>query len=123
MVKERIEDCRKLLGMSKEKFDEKIGTGYYSNQGDDTENDIREQTIQAVCREFCISEDWLRNGTGEMLKMESIDDKFAMIVGEIMRSEDTTMKKAIIELWEHQEWKDTFGEDHKKGKFEVFSIN
>lgn len=66
-MNERLKQLRKSLGLSGEKFAEKLGVTksaiYNIEQG--TRN-ITGQMILSICREFRVSEEWLRNGTGEM---------------------------------------------------------
>ncbi len=47
-------------------------------------NAVTEQTLKAVCREFNISEEWLRTGQGEICKLVKTDDysAIATIIGE-----------------------------------------
>lgn len=64
---ERVRIVRKVKGLTLEKFGELIGMGKSSIS--DIENGRRPLTNQsrlAICRTFGISEDWLRNGKGEM---------------------------------------------------------
>lgn len=65
-LKDRINKIRKEAGLTMEKFGERIGikkaaisTIESGRQG------VSNQTIKAICREFNVSEDWLRNGEGE----------------------------------------------------------
>lgn len=67
MIGERIKEVRKALNMTQQVFASKIGLKQNSvaviEMG---KNAASDQTIFAICREFRVSEEWLRNGTGEM---------------------------------------------------------
>ena len=67
MIGERIKEVRKALNMTQQVFASKIGLKQNSvaviEMG---KNAASDQTIFAICREFRVSEDWLRNGVGEM---------------------------------------------------------
>lgn len=67
-VNSRIKFLRKSLGLTQAAFAEKIGLkqasiGLYENE----QRNVLDRTITDICREFNVSEEWLRYGTGEML--------------------------------------------------------
>ena len=66
VIGERIKELRKALGMTQEKFAERIGLKRNSVALIELGRDTSEQTIFAICREFRVNEDWLRTGAGEM---------------------------------------------------------
>lgn len=66
VIGERIKELRKALGMTQEKFAERIGLKRNSVALIELGRDTSDQTIFAICREFRVSEDWLRTGAGEM---------------------------------------------------------
>lgn len=103
-MNERVKELRKFLGLSGEKFGERLGItrGAVSNIENSSRN-VTEQLIKSICREFQVNEEWLRNGTGEMFITHDIDDEFAMIAGEIMVSDEEDFKTAIIEAWKRPE--------------------
>lgn len=67
VIGERIKELRKALHMTQAAFAERIGIRQNSvavlEMGKNTPSD---QTIAFICREFRVSEEWLRYGTGEM---------------------------------------------------------
>lgn len=66
-MNERIKELRKHLGLTLEKFGERIGvTKMTISRIENGKNAITEQMFKSVCREFNVSEEWLRNGTGSM---------------------------------------------------------
>lgn len=77
-MNERIKQVRKTLGLSGEKFGSKLGvTRTAISLIESGKNNLTEQNIKSICREFNVSEEWLRNGTGEMFISTdniSIDD-------------------------------------------------
>ena len=101
-INERIKYIRKDLKMSQKDFGEKIGLKPNSLSDIETEkNSVTEQTLKAVCREFNVSEQWLRKGTGEIYKFVQTDDysEIATIIGE----KDPKAKQAIIDYWKLSE--------------------
>lgn len=66
-MNERIKELRKELGLSGEKFGNKIGlTRMAISNLENNKYNLTEQTIISICREFNVNEDWLRTGNGNM---------------------------------------------------------
>lgn len=66
-MNERIKKLRKVLGLTQQEFADKIGmkrntiANYETNR-----NEPSNSVISLICRTFNVSEDWLRQGDGEM---------------------------------------------------------
>ena len=66
-MNERIKKLRKALELTQQEFADKIGTkrntvaNYETNR-----NEPSNSVISLICREFCVNEQWLRTGEGEM---------------------------------------------------------
>jgi hypothetical protein len=106
---ERVKELRKALGLSGEKFGEKIGLKRNSlSQIETGKNNLSEQNILAICREFNVNEEWLRTGSGEMFKDMTLDEEIISFIGDIQWDASNTFKKkfisAIAKLSE-EEWK------------------
>lgn len=70
-MNERIKELRKTLGLTLEEFGAKIGMGKSSvSKIEKGLNGTTDQTIRSICREFKVSEDWLRTGEGDMFDQE-----------------------------------------------------
>ena len=94
---ERVKELRKVLGLSGEKFGEKIGvTRSAISDIERGRNGLSEQNILAICREFNVNEEWLRTGTGEMFKDMSLDEEIINFIGEIQWDASNTFKKKYI---------------------------
>lgn len=66
-MNERIKKIRKELDLTQQKFADKIGVKRNTvGQWECGVNALTDQVITSICREFNISESWLRTGTGEM---------------------------------------------------------
>ena len=64
---ERLRELRKALGLSGERFGERVGVGKSAiSDIERGRNNLTEQMILAICREFDVNETWLRSGEGEM---------------------------------------------------------
>lgn len=63
----RIKELRKCLGLTQEKFAAQIGIKRNSlSQIEIGTNSLSPQNMLLICREWNVSEEWLREGTGEM---------------------------------------------------------
>ena len=97
---ERIREVRKTLGLTLEKFGEKIGMKKNSvSQIENGKNSVTEQVIKSICREFNVDYIWLTTGDGEMFV--DTDDDFIERIDRIMAGEDEARKnlfKFMLEL-------------------------
>lgn len=97
---ERVKEIRKTLGLTLEKFGERIGVtrGSMSNIENGNRN-LTEQMTKSICREFSVDYMWLTTGEGEMF-IDS-DDDFIERIDRIMAGEDEARKnlfKFMLEL-------------------------
>ena len=97
---ERIREVRKTLGLTLEKFGEKIGMKKNSvSQIENGKNSVTEQVVKSICREFNVDYIWLTTGEGEMFI--DTDDDFIERIDRIMAGEDEARKnlfKFMLEL-------------------------
>lgn len=97
---ERIREVRKALGLTLEKFGEKIGMKKNSvSQLENGKNSVTEQVVKAICREYNVDYMWLTTGDGEMFIDN--DDDFIERIDRIMAGEDEARKnlfKFMLEL-------------------------
>lgn len=68
-MNERIKELRKALGMTQQEFADKIG-GKRNNiaKYEAGINEPSAAVVSLICKEFNVSEEWLRTGAGEMFK-------------------------------------------------------
>ena len=88
---ERIREVRKALGLTLEKFGERIGIKKNSvSQIENGVNNLTEQMTKAICREFHVDYIWLTTGEGDMFLVA--DDDFKEQIDQIMSSETDARK-------------------------------
>lgn len=97
---ERVKEIRKTLGLTLEKFGERIGVtrGSISNIENGNRN-LTEQMTKSICREFSVDYMWLTTGEGEMFIDTDVD--FIERIDRIMAGEDEARKnlfKFMLEL-------------------------
>lgn len=94
---ERVKEVRKSLGLTLEKFGEKLGVGKTAISNIEKGNrNLTEQMTKSICREYGVDYIWLTTGEGEMF-VESDDDFFERI-DRIMAGENETRKNMFKAL-------------------------
>ena len=94
---ERVREVRKTLGLTLEKFGEKLGVKKNAiSQIETGRNSLTDQMTKAICREFGVDYIFLTTGEGEMF-VDS-DDDFMEKIDRIMAGESDIRKNAIKAL-------------------------
>lgn len=94
---ERIKEVRNFLGLTLEKFGERLGVTKVAISNIEKGNrNLTEQMTKAICREFGVDYIWLTSGDGEMF-VES-DDGFFERIDRIMAGENNARKNMIKAL-------------------------
>ena len=108
MVNERIRELRKILDLNQTEFGTRIGIKQGSiaayESGARTPMDT---VILSICREFNVNETWPRTGEGEMFAPMSRSETIAQFAGELMRDEDESFRRQLIEALaqlDEKEW-------------------
>ena len=96
---ERIKKLRKFLGLTQQEFAERIGVKRNTIATYEMgRNDPIDAVVTLICREFGVSEDWLRTGEGEMIIPVTPDENIAAFVGEVLAHRDDNFKKRFINM-------------------------
>ena len=99
-INNRIAWCVKDSGLTKTAFAERINVGQpFISQlcsGTKTPSD---RTIADICREFNISEVWLRTGEGEPHIQRDEDAEWQEVLAQITVSDDDLIKRIIKAYW------------------------
>ena len=97
---ERVKEVRKTLGLTLEKFGDRLGVTKVAISNIEKGNrNLTEQMTKAICREFNVDYMWLTTGDGEMFIDN--DDDFIERIDRIMAGEDEARKnlfKFMLEL-------------------------
>ena len=97
---ERIREVRNTLGLTLEKFGDRLGVTKVAISNIEKGNrNLTEQMTKAICREFNVDYMWLTTGDGEMFIDN--DDDFIERIDRIMVGEDEARKnlfKFMLEL-------------------------
>lgn len=80
IMNERVKELRKALGISQKEFGARLGvTDAAISSIESGRRSVTEQMEKSICREFNVSYDWLKYGTGEMFDSvpETLVDELA----------------------------------------------
>lgn len=100
-MNERIKELRNILGLSAEKFGNRVGvTRSAISRIENGIVNVTEQMVLSVCREFNVREEWLRNGTGEMF-LDLTEDEFVKAAASL--SSDPFARSLLVEYWKLDE--------------------
>lgn len=95
-MNERIKELRKKLNISVRKFAEKINmSGSAISNIENGNRAITDRTINDICREFKVNEEWLRFGEGEIFQ-EVPESTIKKLIKEYNLND--TQSKLIIEF-------------------------
>lgn len=98
-MKERVKELRKKLGLTLEKFGEKLGvTKQTVSRIENGVNSLTDQMFKSICREFNVNEEWLRNGTGEMFKTAPSDALYKLKQDHNLSEADYVMVEKFVSL-------------------------
>ena len=96
---ERVKELRKSLGLTQEKFGERVGVKKNtSSQIESGVNGVTDQLRLSVCREFNVNEDWLRTGEGSMFVESNEDEEITKFLGDILSDQPDFRRRLISVL-------------------------
>lgn len=99
-ISERISWCISDSGLTKTAFAERLNVSQpFISKLASGVSSPSDRTIADICREFGISEEWLRTGSGEPHIARDKDENFIRICEEINLSDDDLIKRIIRAYW------------------------
>ena len=98
-MNERIRELRKALNITQQELADKLSlkrnTIATYEMGKATPSD---RTVADICREYNVSEEWLRAGTGEMFVPVTRDEEIEIFIGNVLKDEPDNFKKRLISV-------------------------
>ena len=86
---ERVKEVRRTQGLTLEKFGDRLGvTKQTISRIENGVNALTDQMAKAICREFGVSESWLRTGEGEMIEPTTPSEHLLAYVARISTEPD-----------------------------------
>ncbi len=95
----RVKEIRKRNNLTMEQFGSRLGITKASvSRIESGVNNLTEQMIKAICREFNVNENWLRTGEGDMVIALSRRESIAAFIGNLMKEDDDSFKLRLIDV-------------------------
>ena len=93
---ERVREIRKKKGLTREEFGDKIGLKKNSvSQIENGKNELTEANLKAICREYNVREEWLKNETGEIFIVDR-QEQIAKLTADLFKGEKNSFKERLI---------------------------
>lgn len=93
----RIKELRSHLNLTQQEFADRLGikrnTVATYEMGRSVPSDA---VIILICREFSVSEKWLRTGEGEMTVSSTRDEEIASFLGRVLSEEESSFKLRLV---------------------------
>ncbi len=107
-MNERTKELRKKLGLTLEEFGKRLGVtkSAISNIENGNRN-LTDLMIVSICREFDVSEEWLRFGDGEMFVPKTGNQTLTDFLSDLIKDDDSFKKRLIEALaaLDAEDWK------------------
>ena len=96
-MEERIKELRKALGLTQQEFSERIGVKRNTiAQYESGRNAPIDAVVSLICREFNVSEDWLRTGEGEMFKPKSRNEELFEFAAKVAEGDPGSIQAQLM---------------------------
>ena len=98
-INQRIDFLIKELGFTKTKFAESlhVSSQFVSSLCSGAKQPS-DRTIADICREYGVSETWLRTGEGEMKQKLTRNQEIAEFMGVVMHDSDDSPRKRFVSI-------------------------
>ncbi|MDO5432997.1 helix-turn-helix domain-containing protein [Eubacterium sp.] len=97
LLNQRVLTVRKHSKLTQSEFGKRIGISNTAvSKIEKCENNVSEQNIIAICREFNINEIWLRTGEGDMEIKRTEDEELAAFCGKLCAGTDPAIANALL---------------------------
>lgn len=105
-LSERIRELIRIRGKKKSEFARALNVSQaFVSQMCSGERVPSDRTIADICREFDVSEEWLRNGTGPMFVEKTRDEELAEFFGHVLARDDFKQRLlAALARLDESEW-------------------
>lgn len=107
---ERVKEIRKSLGLTLEKFGERLGVKKNAISAiENGRNSLTDQMTKAICREFGVDCIWLTTGEGEMFIEKTKDEQIEEMLADIQLSDEDSFKHRLasaLAAFTEDDWND-----------------
>ena len=92
----RLKELRKELKLTQSEFGEKLGiTAAAISDIEKGRRNLTDRNINLICEKFYVSEEWLREGSGDIFVPQLPEDEFSRLLSEIEEGNDDQLKTTI----------------------------
>ena len=96
-MKDRIKAVRKAAGLNQTEFGKRVGVSLSAVQKwESGENVLSDAVVLLVCREYGVSETWLRTGAGEMRGARTREEELTELVAGLMADRPESFRSALL---------------------------
>ena len=97
-IGERLKELRKdRLCLTLDQFGSKVGVGKSAiSDIERGRNNLSEQMVKSICREFSVNEEWLRTGEGEPFKVARRNQQIESFINRILEDEPEGPKARLV---------------------------
>lgn len=96
---ERIRELRKALKLTLDRFGERVGVKKSAlSQIENGKSGVTDQMIKSICREFDVSETWIKTGEGEMFPPVDRRTEIARLTRQLLNEEEDSFKNRFISI-------------------------
>lgn len=96
-MKDRIKAIRKAAGLNQTEFGKRVGVSLSAVQKwESGENVLSDAVILLVCREYGVSETWLRTGAGEMRGARTREEELTELLAGLMADRPESFRSALL---------------------------
>ena len=94
---ERIKELRKALGLTQQEFSDRIGVKRNTiAQYESGRNEPLDAVIALICREFNVSEEWLRTGAGDMFQPKSRNEELFEFAAKVAEGDPGSIQAQLL---------------------------
>ncbi|MGB8454773.1 MAG: helix-turn-helix transcriptional regulator [Anaerocolumna sp.] len=99
-INERIKFIRNKLNITQEEMAKQINIKQSSLSGIEKNRvNVSDRVIKDICREFSVSEEWIRTEHGTIFATYTEEDDLTVIMEEIVKSDDRFVKNFLLTYW------------------------
>ena len=96
-IGKRIRQLRRSLDLTQKEFAERMGVKQNTIATYETERSVPiDAVISLICREFNVSEAWLRTGEGEMFAAQSREETLSAAVNTLLSGEPPEWRQRLV---------------------------
>jgi len=94
---ERIKEIRKALGLTLDKFGERVGVKKSALSSlENGRTNLTDQLALSICREYNVNPEYLSGDSDQMFLQMSRSDQLAAFFGDVLRDEEDEFRRRFI---------------------------